>query len=197
MKKTGIFIKKTQIINRTARYLLLQVLLVFGCLSRLYGADQRVPIDINLIIDGSSSNARVMEEISAWVLSRLDQILAEGDRVTIWNAGTAARVVYTGRINSDSDREDVRKSIREFSATSDRADFSGALREAAGRQGSGFSYTLLVCASPAALSSILSGPQANLLRFSRVEEFSGWRALVVGLNLEQRVRQAAVNFFGS
>jgi len=181
----------------TARYFLLLAVLVLGGLLPLYGDNQRAPIDVNLIIDGSSSNAGVKEEISAWVLSRLDQILTEGDRVTIWNAGAAARVVYTGTINSDSDREDVRRSIREFSSASDNADFSGALREAATRQGSSFSYTLLVYASPVALSSLLSSPQANLLRFSRVEEFSGWRVLVVGLNLEQRVRQAAANFFGS
>jgi hypothetical protein len=197
MKKTGIFIKRPQILNGAVCYPLLSVLLVFGCLSQLYGADPRTPIDVNLIIDGSASQAGVKEEISAWVLSRLDQILMEGDRVTIWSAGDSARVVYTGRINNDADREAVRNSIREISASSGSADFSGALRDAAGRQSSGFSYTLLVCASPAALSSILSGPQASLLRFSRIEEFSGWRALVVGLNLEQRVRRAAANFFGS
>jgi hypothetical protein len=196
MKKTGIFIKKSRSICRAARYLLLPALLVWGFLLPLYGAE-RAPIDVNLIIDGSTLNAGVKEEISAWILSRLDQMLTDGDRVTIWNAGEAARVIYTGRIDSDSDRENVRKSIREFSAASGSADLSSALREAAGRQSSGFCYTLLVCASPAALSSILSGPQANLLRFSKVEEFSGWRALVVGLNIEQRVRQAAANFFGS
>jgi len=172
------------------------ILLVFCCLLPLYGAD-RSPIDINLIIDGSVSQTNVKQEISAWVLSRLDQILMEGDRVTIWNAGAAATVVYTGTVNNNSDRENINRSIREFSTVSDSADFSGALREAAGRQSSRLSYTLLVCASPTALSSILSGTQANLLRFSRVEEFSGWRVLVVGLNLDQRVRQAAANFFGS
>jgi hypothetical protein len=196
MKKTGIFIKKSRIIYGAVRCLLLPALLVFGCLLPLYGAD-RAPIDVNLIIDGSTLNAGVKEEISAWVVNRLDQMLAVGDRVTIWNAGEAASVIYTGRIDSDSDREEIRRSVREFSAASDNADLSGALREAAGRQSSGFSYTLVVCSSPAALSSILSGPQANLLRFSKVEEFSGWRALVVGLNLEQRVRQAAASFFGS
>jgi len=182
MKKTGIFI----------------ALLVLCRIFPMYGADvQRAPIDVNLIIDGSSFGAGLKDEINAWVLSRLDQILAAGDRVTIWNAGTTASVVYTGSINSDSDREALRRSIREAAASSETADFSGALAEAAGRPSSNFSYTLLVCASTSALSSILSSPQANLLRFSRVEEFSGWRALVVGLNLETRVRRAASDFIGS
>ena len=196
MKETGVFIKKTRNIRGTARYFLLPAMLVFCGFASLYGAD-RPPINVNLIIDGSASGAGVKEEIGAWVLNRLDQILVEGDRVTIWSAGAAARVVYTGTVNNDSDRENIRKSIRELSASSDSADFSGALREAAQRQGSGFSYTLLICASSASLSSLFSGPQANLLRFSRVEEFRQWRALVVGLNLETRVRQAAANFIGS
>jgi len=196
MKGTGIFIKKARGILRNARFLILPVLLIFCGFASLYGAE-RTPINVNLIIDGSASNASVKEEISAWVISRLDQILAEGDRVTIWNAGEAARVIYTGTVNNDSDRENIRRSIREFSAFSETADFSGALREAAGRQSSSFSYTLLVCASPDSLSAFLSGSQANLLRFSRVEEFPQWRALVVGLNLEARVKQAAAKFFGS
>ena len=177
---------------------ILVILSVFCCLSLLHGADnQRPEIKVNLIIDGSGAFVGVKEEITAWVSGRLDQILAEGDMVTIWNAGTAARVVYSGRINSASDKDAVKKSIGDITAAGNNADFSGALREASQQQGSGLNYTLLISASPAAISSLLSGPQANLLRFSRMEEFSGWRALVVGLNLDEKVRKAAANFIGS
>jgi|TergutMp193P3_1026864.scaffolds.fasta_scaffold01206_10 hypothetical protein len=176
----------------------LLILAFFICFSPLYGADnQRPPIDINLIIDGSSSLAGVQSEVNAWISSRLDQILVEGDRVTVWSAGDASRVIYSGRINGDAEKEAVKRSIRELSGSGQAADFSGALREASTRQSSSYSYTLLISASPAALSSVISGPQANLLRFSRVEEFSDWRALVVGLNLDARVRRAAAAFFGS
>ncbi len=170
----------------------------------------RAAIDINFIIDGSSSFIDAKEEITSWVINRLDRIAAQGDRVTVWNAGSSAKIIYTGRINSASDIDAVKKSIREFSVSGNggAADFSGALKDAASRApqqsppASGgdaqpFSYTVLISASPSALSSLLSGPQANLLRFSRVEEFSGWRALVVGLNIDGKVRQAAADFFGS
>jgi len=155
---------------------------------------QRAPIDINLIIDGSSSLTGVKNEITSWISGRLDQILAEGDKVTVWSAETKSKVIYSGKIEGASGKEAVKKSIMELSPSGNSPDFSGALRDAASRN-SGYSYTLLISASPAALSSILSGPQANLLRFSRVEEFSAWRAIVVGLNLDAKVKRAAAAFF--
>jgi hypothetical protein len=33
------------------------------------------------------------------------------------------------------------------------------------------------------------------MRFSRIEEFRGWRAVVIALNIESRVRQAAAAYF--
>ena len=160
----------------------------------LYGETQRNPIDVNLIIDGSGAFSNVRGAATAWVLDRLDQVLLQGDRITVWNAGTRANIIFTGRIDSDSDRQAVNKAIRELTVSGTTPDFSGALLEASQRQNADFCYTLLISSSPAALSATLDGPQANLLRFSRVEEFSGWRALVVGLNLDHRVRNAATAF---
>jgi len=181
-------------------YALVLILAIFCCLSPLFG--ERAPIDVNLIIDGSAALSDVKEEVTSWVCDRLDQILVDGDKITIWNAGSAARVIYSQTINGRTDIEAAKKSVRELEVSaSSTADFSGALREAASvslqrRQNSIFSYTLLISASPEAHSSALESPQANLLRFSRVEEFPAWRALVVGLNLETRVKRAAASFFG-
>jgi hypothetical protein len=172
---------------------ILSILAVFCFLTPAYGQDsQRAPIDINLIIDGSAAFTGAKDDITSWVLNRLDQIIVTGDRVTVWNAGSTAKVVYTG-----TDKEAVKSSIRDFSGSGNRADFSGALREASGRQGSGFAYTLLICAAPDSLSSVLSTSSASYLRFSRIEEFSGWRAFVVGLNVDANVRKATADFLGS
>jgi hypothetical protein len=180
------------------RFSLLPVIVVFCFLSPLYGADtQRPPININLIIDGSSAFSGAREEITSWVFQRLDQILANGDTVTVWDAKAQSKVIYSGIVNNSTDKENVKKSIREISASGDNADFGGALRDAARQQSSPFSYTILISASNEPLASILSTPNANLLRYSRVEEFSSWRALVVGLNIDTKVRTAAAAFFGS
>jgi hypothetical protein len=176
------------------------LLAVFLCISPLYG--QRAPINVNLIIDGSTAFLDVKEEVTSWICNRLDQLLVDGDRVTVWNAESVVKVIHSGSVNGSDGREAVKKSIREQTASgssaSVNADFSGALRQAAGqREISSFSYTLLISASADALSPVLESPQADLLKFSRVEEFSSWRALVVGLNLDAKVKRAAASFFGS
>ncbi|MCL2265237.1 MAG: hypothetical protein FWC22_04255 [Treponema sp.] len=195
MKKGSLNIRSSNRISclKTALTIILTGFAVLFAFSPLYA--QRAPININLIVDGSASLTAVKNEITTWVSGRLDQILSDGDRVTVWSAGSAARVIYTGNMSSNADRDALKKSIRDLTAAGNNADFSGALRDASSRQSSPFSYTLLISASPAALSSVLSGTQANLLRFSRVEEFNGWRALVVGLNIDSRVRRAASAFF--
>jgi len=193
-----VFVRKTC-------FFLIPALAFFFCIFQVYGEAQRPPIDINLIIDGSLSSASLKDEVTSWVCNRIDQILADGDSVRIWSAGTASKVIYSGSVNSSAERENVKKSILELAASgnvsSDGVDFSNSLREAANRasglQNSSYSYTLLISASSDALASVLSGPQANLLRYSRVEEFPAWRAIVVGLNIDAKVRRAAAAFWGS
>jgi len=177
--------------HNISKIFLLFLLSAFFCLSPLYG--QRSPIDINLIIDSSSSLAGVKGEINAWLTERLDEILVDGDRVIIWSAGLSSSVIYSGSINT-IEKETVKAKINDIIPQGSSADFTGALRDAAARQVTGYSYTLLITASPDALSSILSGPNINLLRFSRIEEHSLWRSLVVGLNIDSRVKRDAAAF---
>jgi len=192
---------KCLVLGRKTGLFLPAVLIFFFCISHVYGDSQRPPIDINLIIDGSLSSASVKNEVTSWVCNRIDQILNDGDNVRIWSAGAAARVIYSGFVNNAAEIETVKKSIRELSESQSGVDFSGALKEAANRasvlQNSSYSYTLLISASADALASVLSGPQANLLRYSRVEEFPAWRAIVVGMNIDAKVKRAAAAFWGS
>jgi hypothetical protein len=185
---------KTAFIHKITIGLALALFLGF---SPLYGADSRsAPIEVHLIIDGSAALAKVQSDVSGWISANLvDLRLREGDRITIWNAGGKAEIVYSDSLKNDAEKENVKKALQAFSPKGDAADFAGALRDAAARSSSqGLIYTLLISASPSAHSPILQGPQANLIRFSRVEEFRGWRALVVALNIESRVRQAAAAY---
>jgi len=180
-------------------YKLLWVLLFsLFCFPPLFGADvQRDPINVNLIIDGASSFTAVKDQITSWLIERLDKILVTGDRVMVWSAGASSSVIYTGVMNSQTDRDALKRSIRDMTGTGSASDFSGALNEAAKRQGaSSYSYTLMISASTG-LSALLSGSQANLLRFSRTEEFTGWRSIVVGLDIDAKVRRAAAAFIQS
>jgi len=166
----------------------------------LPASEARDPININIIIDSSKSLSNVKDDVDRWISSRLDEILALGDRVTVWNAGERAGIIYSDRVNGETEKEALKAAIREITPSSvNTADFSGALKEASGRNtnGGAYSYTLLINASFETLTAVLSGPDAGLLRFSRVEEFSAWRTLVVGLNIDARVRNAAAAFFNN
>jgi hypothetical protein len=138
----------------------------------------------------------VKEEVISWINCNLiDLTLAEGDNITVWSAGSSAKIIFSGTVGGNSTKEDLKKSIREIATSGETADFTGALMEAAlKRHGSPFSFTLLISASP---DAVFPSGQAGLMRFSRVEEFPGWRALVVGLNLEEKVESAAAAFLGS
>jgi len=180
---------------RLRKPLKIMLFFVFSVFINLPAHAQRDPIDVYLIIDGSASLASVKNEVTAWISVRLDQILTNGDRVTVWSAGPQSKVIYTGKIDGAPGKDAVKKSINDLVPSGNKPDFSGALRDAASRQNSSLSYTLLISASPAALTSVLLSPQANLLRFSRIEEFPDWRALVVGLNLDSKVKKSATAFF--
>jgi hypothetical protein len=165
----------------------------------LYGLDSRTtPIEVYLIMDGSLAMKNAGDEAVAWVCDYLvDGILREGDRITIWNAAGQAQIVYSETLSGPGEKETIKKTLRSLVFQGNRADFSAALRAAAQRAASrsGMSYTLLISGSSSALSPALLGSEASLLRYSRIEEFPGWRALVVALDIHSRVQRAAGAYF--
>ena len=161
--------------------------------SPLHGANARTTrVDFNLIIDGSEAFSAVAADAVAWVSQTvIDEMLETGDRLTIWSAGETAQIIFSENIGGQADIARVKETLLELPANGDTADFPGALQEAASKPPfAGITYTLLV-SSTEAFSNALTGPGANLMRISRVEEFRGWRAVIVGLNLDSRVRQIA------
>ena len=156
------------------------------------GEPRSVPIDVYLIVDGSSAMERGKDEALAWISATvIDGILQEGDRIWVWSAGEKPELVYSG---GGTDREAARTAVRSIRFQGDRADYRGALREAQAkvRAGGGrISYVLLVSGSGAKDPPSREAESAGLLRYSRVESFSGWRVLTVGLDVEDKLRQSA------
>jgi hypothetical protein len=151
------------------------------------------PIDINLIIDGS----RYMGETGAqtWICEHLvDGMLQEGDYLRIWIAEEQAAVLYQGLLEADN-RQSIKELIQRPLPGAASADFAGALRAARGAGVSGnrapiMTYTVLI-SSPGGLSPAHTGAALPYLRYSRVLEFPGWRALVIALDIGPQVREAA------
>ena len=180
------------------------VLLMCGTLP-LFGAetpsalDQRnTPITVNLIVDGSQELADVLNDVSSRISASLvDGILQNGDTLTIWSAGKTAQSLYSETLKTEADKENIKKILKNLPAQGDSADFSGALQEAAAQSGRNMRLTMLVNVSHGTLSPTLSGSSAQLIRFSRVEEYNGWRMLIIAPDINDAVRRAAAAFFAN
>ena len=177
-------------------------LILVGILPLLNAQDRRtIPLDMYLIIDGSSALEQSRSEIMAWINEQVvDRILMDGDSITIWSAGDSARVIHSATISGDAEIREVRERLGALEARGNTADFAGALRDAASRSAqtgrSRLTHTMLIAASVEGLQPALSGG-AQLLRWSRSEKSARWQVLVVSPNIGGRVQQATTSYMAS
>jgi hypothetical protein len=178
-----------------------------GLLSPLFADTGRVlPADLFLIIDGSAALENSRDEAFEWLCARVvDGLLREGDRLTIWVAGDKAEELYSGTAGSGT-KEAVKALIRSITVQGRKSDFSGALREAAKRRPAAFPgdpgssgdplcYTLLISGMTAGYTSLTGERELfEFLRYSRFEEFPGWRAVTAASGIEAEVKSAAAAF---
>jgi hypothetical protein len=167
-------------------------------LSGAGAADVRtVPVNVNVILDGSRDMGPFMDQAAAWLCDYLvEGVLSEGDRLNVWIAGERARTVYSGVLGGGEWKEALKKTFRSVVPASGQADFAGALREAArspdGKAWGIPAYTILVSSS----GSLPGGEEAAYLRYSRNREFSGWRVVTVALNAGPGVQAAVQAYLG-
>jgi hypothetical protein len=134
------------------------------------------------------------EEAVNWLCSTvIDGMLLNQDRIWIWTAGNKPELVFSGTLDNKEDAKTVIRSIR---YQGDAADYRGALQEAKNQAGKSnrTSYTLLVSGSGAKDPPSQEAESAGLLRYSRVESFSGWRVLTIGLDVAAKVDKASAYY---
>ncbi|MDR0628160.1 MAG: hypothetical protein LBG24_00650 [Treponema sp.] len=161
------------------------------------GDKRTIPLELFLIIDGSSALKKVQAPVVRWLHEQVvDSILQEGDRLTIWLAAEKGEVIFSDVLKGAGDKARIKRVFQSLPLEGGTANFTGALRDATARvqQSRSMVYTLLISGSTAGGSPSLGGDAVGLLRFTRVEEFSGWRAAVIGLGLTARVQQAAAAY---
>jgi hypothetical protein len=146
-----------------------------------------------LVVDGSTALKAGKDGAISWLCDHVvDELLREGDRLTIWTAAGKAKQVFSESLSGQDKKEAAKTLLRSIGAEGDSADFAGALREVPGAAGAErIVYTLLVSGSAAGYSTLPGQDTVDFLRYSRVEEFPGWRAIVAAPGIGSRVRNAA------
>jgi hypothetical protein len=155
-----------------------------------------IPMDMYLIIDGSSSFNKRKNDVVTWLCDYVvDTLLLEGDTLTIWVAGEKAQQVLSESITGPDIKEQVKQVFQSLNPKGRSADYTTALREAAHLEASAdqghIKYTLLVMAGYASFP--MKPETARLLRYSRVQNFTGWKAVAAALGIERDVRKAAAS----
>ena len=188
------------------RYILQLLLILFILASfvpQLHAQNRRtVPLDLYLIIDGTESFREQRNDAISWLNGQVvGRLLMAGDRVTIWNAGNTAELVFSGLISGSGEIREIQDKLSNLSLSGRRADFSGALRDVLSRvsqtPADRISHTMLITSSALGLEAALSGSYTELLRWSRSERHERWQALVVAPHIGPRVRQAALGYMNS
>jgi hypothetical protein len=147
-----------------------------------------------IIIDGSSAFTRRKDAALAWLCEyAADTLLQEGDAVTVWLAAGQAQQVFAETITGQDDKERLKRVFQALKPAGRTANYSAALQEAAALEAAAdrehIPYTLLVVAGQTSFP--VKPETAGLLRYSRTQNFTGWRAVVAALGIEGEVRQAA------
>jgi hypothetical protein len=174
------------------------IFLLFLAIPAFLAAEDRrsMPLDLYLIIDASERFRETRDEIAAWVNGQIiDRLLQEGDRLVIWSAGDTATIIHTETIGASKD--EAKNTVANLDARGRSADFGSALQQASSRaaatSANRLSMTLLISGSAENLASSL-GSGSGLFRWSRVEHFSRWQALVIAPAIGDKVRRAAAAF---
>jgi hypothetical protein len=158
-------------------------------------------LDMFIIIDGSSALSTGKDAAAGWLCDYVvDGILRDGDRLTIWVASASAQELFSAALSGADSKASVKSLIRSVNLRGDAADYSSALKAAAGKEASaqGMAYTLIISGVRSGYGSFPQArEEAALLRYSRVLDFAGWRAFVVSQGMDNRVRQAAAAFMDS
>ena len=169
----------------------------------LNAEDKRtIPLDMYLIIDGSSAMKSSKNDVITWINQQvIDRIIVDGDRITVWNAGDRAQVIYSETFSASSGKSSLKNILQTLDTDAKAADFSGAMREALPKvkqtPKDRLAYTMLITASAEGLEPSLNGSSQNLFRWFRSEKYERWQVLVIAPDIGDKVQQNARSYMSS
>ena len=169
----------------------------------LNAEDKRtIPLDMYLIIDGSSSFQNAKNDAFTWFNNQVvDRILTDGDKITIWTAGERAQIIYSETISGAAGKNAIKDKIKALGTSGKSADFSGALRDLSSKVSetpqNRLAYSMLIIGSAEELEPALSGSAQGLLKWFRSEKYERWQVLIVAPDIGRKVQQAGAAYMSS
>ncbi|GHU05431.1 hypothetical protein FACS1894147_11610 [Spirochaetia bacterium] len=153
-------------------------------------------IEMYVVIDGSAALKNVRQTVLAWFEEQiLNGILQDGDRLSVWVAGEKAELIFSETLSGPESRKMLRDTLDSAPSEAKNADFAGALREISARRGASNGVlppnTLLITSASGGVYTSLGESIGRILRYSRVEDFSGWRAIRILTTIGPQVQDAA------
>jgi hypothetical protein len=144
-----------------------------------------------------------VEKAAEWLCSSfVDPVLAGGDHVSVWSFSDGASLIADADIGGDQSKDALKQSIRAVSSDSGRPDFPAAIRLASRAEAGRTDRTRMAVVLVASALTLATDADdyagdagtASLLRYSRVEDFAGWKLVTIGLGLDETVKAAAARF---
>jgi hypothetical protein len=151
-------------------------------------------------MDATPAMNSVRREAIDWVCTSIvDGILQNGDRITLWSVSERPGELISQTISSSADKDSLKAIIQSIAEAPGPANYKLALGIAAEREKKRTDrdrifFTLLVGAyieEMDANQGKVSYNGIDLLKYSRVLDFPGWKAIVVGLGLDDAINKAA------
>jgi len=188
-------------------FILINLITLGFCIGVLpvFGQDQRsAPLDAFVMLENSTATKGTLEDQVNWLCETvIDGILIPGDRFAVWTYPDQPNPLIDLEISSEEQKEGVKNKIRSLVPTDRDADFSEAVRTIVGgaekRSRPGLIAYVAILGSfvidnGQSGTNTLPPDVAELLRYSRVEDHPGWKTIIIGLGLRERVRKAVESF---
>ena len=188
--------------NNNFRYLFILIILVAFFYPLHAGDNRTIPLDLYLIIDGSSTLKNSKNDTIKWINEQvIDRILLNGDKITVWTAGDRAQVLFSETISGAEVKTGIKDKIQSLDTGGKTADFTGALRDAASRvsqTGSDrLAVIMLITSSAEVLEPALTGSSQGLFRWFRSEKYERWQVLIVAPDIGRKVQEAGAAYMNS
>jgi hypothetical protein len=168
-------------------------------LSLCFGQDERSkPVEIYVMFDNSVSMKASGQEAASWVSNHIvDNILQADDSLTIWSLADNPNVKFSGTISTQENKEEIKTVLDSIAANDNTANYEAVFGEIQKKSAANPQYVLLVTGISGQNASLFNAGTAEFLKYSLSKDFPGWKVMIIGMGIEQKVKAAAAAYMSS